>query len=84
LLAKKDDFFEEYNINNDEFNKTNLTWDMLNSIYEDYLNIKDQMEIIEQNVFNILGSFRKVQSIRTRVKALEHLIEKIISLKKKS
>jgi len=77
-VIDKEKFMKKYNIDNCEYEESNLKWNILESIYNDYKEKIEKYRINEGNVFNILNSFDKVHSISTRVKDPEHLIEKII------
>lgn len=78
-LSSKEKFFEKYiSIDENKFDEINLTWEMLEEIYEDYAAKIKELEIIATNITNLLMEVRKVHSIRKRVKDPEHLIEKII------
>jgi len=71
-------FFEKYNINTEDFNKTNLNWDSLCEIYEDFVETRDDYEEPAKYIINKLLKLKAVHSVRYRIKNPEHLIEKII------
>lgn len=74
-------FFERYNIKEDEFKKTGLTWEMLSEIYDDYAKRTSNLEDVAASLFRSLSKMEYVHSVRYRVKNAEHLIEKIIRKK---
>ncbi|MCY8085980.1 hypothetical protein MOC02_22470 [Bacillus inaquosorum] len=78
LIDDRDKFFEHYNINKDDFNKTGLEWDDLQKIYLDYLDQIPLLESTGKTIADILRVNSHVHSVRMRVKHPEHLIEKLI------
>lgn len=78
-MLNKEAFFDKYNIH-DAFGHSDLDWDMLVQIYEDYEN---QDKIFEQCLNHLIkytseGIDFPIHSIHGRKKDAEHLIEKII------
>lgn len=80
-LPSQEKFFEKYNISKEDFTKVDLNWDILVKIYEDYINLIENLELTAQSVVNKLNKALKVHSVRYRIKDSEHLIEKIIRKK---
>lgn len=74
-------FFERYNIKEDEFKKTGLTWEILSEIYDDYTERISNLEDVAASLFRSLSKMEYVHSVRYRIKNAEHLIEKIIRKK---
>ena len=74
-------FFEKYNIKEEDFSNTKLTWEELSNIYNDYLKKTPHLEEAAISIFRSLSKMPHVHSIRYRVKDAEHLIEKIIRKK---
>ncbi len=74
-------FFEKYNIKEEDFNNTRLTWEELSNIYNDYLKKTPHLEEAAISIFRSLSKMPHVHSVRYRVKDAEHLIEKIIRKK---
>lgn len=75
-------FFEKYNIKEEDFNRTKLTWEDLSDIYKDYLEKVSSLEEAAISIFRSLSKMAHVHSVRYRVKDAEHLIEKIIRKKR--
>lgn len=80
-MKQQSDFLKKYNIQQDCFDRTDLKWEELIKIYNDYLNYRDELEQSAVYVFNTLMKAKKVHSVRYRIKDPEHLIEKIIRKK---
>jgi len=86
-MLDKDDYLEKYNLK-ETFEKSDLNWDVLEEIYEDYTVHKQELNevcvkletYIVDNIKSEFGSESSLpyHSIRGRVKDAEHLIEKII------
>lgn len=75
----KEDFFERYqNLNIDEFEKSDLNWEELVEIYNDFKDSLDEYNEEAEYLFRKVIKFKKVHSCKFRVKDPEHLIEKII------
>lgn len=77
-MISKSDFLLKYCITEEAFSKTNLTWDELVFIYQDYSKKIHNFELIAKFIADAFRSNDKVHSVRFRVKDPEHLIEKII------
>lgn len=76
-------FLKKYNISEEDFNRTNLEWDSLIKIYNDFQSRIEELEVIANFVGNLLKKVEAVHSVSHRVKEPEHLIEKIIRKKLK-
>ncbi len=74
----KDQFLENYKIDQRAFEATELDWEMLNSIYKKHSAHLKDLNKIASYVVDCLRDLDEVHSIRYRVKDPEHLIEKII------
>jgi putative GTP pyrophosphokinase len=75
----KQEFFKRYpNLNINEFDQSNLQWDDLVDIYNDYQESLDEFNEEAEYLFRKVIKFKKVHSCKFRVKDPEHLIEKII------
>lgn len=75
-------FFEKYkNITRADFEQTQIKWQDLELIYNDYVNFKDELLQSAVYLFNTLMTVPEVHSVRYRIKNEEHLIEKIIRKK---
>lgn len=79
----KDEFFEEFSIDENYFNSTGLSWDELQKIYEDYVYLVPQLEKEAEYIVAKLIDTKCAHSVRRRVKKPKHLIEKIIRKGKK-
>jgi len=77
LISQKE-FFQKYKIDQKEFKKTNLNWEDLDAIFQDYCNEVPQLEASAIYIFNKLMKTPNVHSVRYRIKDEEHVIEKII------
>jgi ppGpp synthetase/RelA/SpoT-type nucleotidyltranferase len=77
-LIKKQEFLRKYNIAENDFNKTGLTWDTLECISSKHVLSYDDLHATGNYVVEQLRRVKAVHSIKTRVKEPEHLIEKII------
>ncbi|MCY8134599.1 hypothetical protein MOC76_12525 [Bacillus spizizenii] len=84
LIENREKFFEDYNIDKEDFNNTGLQWDDLIQIYKDYLNYKEELETAGETIAKILRSNSLAHSVRMRIKEPEHLIEKLIRKKIKN
>lgn len=80
-LLNQKDFFEKYNIDKIEFDKTKIIWGDLEKIFEDYSKEVPNLESSAIYIFNSLMKTKNVHSVRYRIKDPEHLIEKIIRKK---
>lgn len=78
-MLDKDQFFEKYKVKK-EFEQSDLSWDTLEAIYDDYCSREQEIarctKEIEQYIRNNLQA--QIHSIRCRKKDPYHLIEKII------
>ena len=78
----KEELFNEFSINEKDFNYCEFNWNDLENIRDDYLT---WMEDLEVEVSRIMSLFTKdckdIHSIRYRIKDPNHLIAKIIRLK---
>lgn len=77
------EFFKEFHIDEEYFKATELDWEKLQKIYEDYSKIVPYLEKEAEHIVSKLMDARDVHSVRRRVKKPNHLIEKIIRKGKK-
>lgn len=77
-LTSQKEFFLKYKIDLKDFKKTNLIWEDLVAIFQDYCNEVPQLEASAIYIFNKLMKTPNVHSVRYRIKDEEHVIEKII------
>ncbi|MFW6115290.1 MAG: RelA/SpoT domain-containing protein [Thermodesulfobacteriota bacterium] len=78
---EKQQFFEQYGIQQDNFAKTGLTWNELEAIRADHIKNRDRLEAAAKYVAERLNTLSQVHTIKTRIKDPDHLIEKIIRKK---
>lgn len=78
-LLDQEEFFKKYNCR-EIFNESCLSWEVISAIYEDYIKRFDDLNIVKDNLISVLQREADFphHSIHGRVKAPEHLIEKII------
>ncbi|MCC3864370.1 RelA/SpoT domain-containing protein [Terrisporobacter petrolearius] len=77
-MINKEQFLNMYKINEEELKKENISWKDLKAIHDDFINSKKSYETQADLVANILRAQPKVHSVKTRVKDVSHLIEKVI------
>jgi putative GTP pyrophosphokinase len=80
MLPDKKIFFDSYpSIDIDKFDSSQMKWEDLIEIYDDYNSLQDEFQERALSIFKkILNFKKKVNSCKYRVKDPEHLIEKII------
>lgn len=74
----KEEFLHNYHISEDEFLKNKIDWNTLNDIYLDFNKYRHRYETQADYIADTLRTHGKVHSVKSRVKAPEHLIVKII------
>ena len=77
-MINKEQFFNIYNINEEELRKENINWKDLKAIHDDFIDSRKSYETQADLVANILRAHPKVHSVKTRIKDSRHLIEKVI------
>jgi len=78
-MLNKEDFFSRYpNLDIVEFDNSQMNWEELMLIYDDYINRIDDFQDHAEFLFRRIIKFKKVHSCKFRIKDAEHLIEKII------
>ncbi|MGE9880295.1 hypothetical protein [Bacillus velezensis] len=80
-LLDKEKFFQAFNIKEDDFKDTGLTWDELTKIYNNYLDYIPLLESTGKTIADILRTHPDAHTVRMRIKDPEHLIEKLIRKK---
>lgn len=80
-LLGKNDFLKKYNIDRNRFDQTDLAWNDLVNIFNDYKRTLNDLEMIAQFMSNVLNKAPRVHSTKYRIKNPEHLIEKIVRKK---
>lgn len=77
-MINKEQFFNIYKIDEEELKKENISWEDLKAIHDDFIESKKSYETQADLIANILRAQPKVHSVKTRVKDVRHLIEKVI------
>lgn len=77
-MINKEQFFNIYKIDEEELKKENINWKDLKAIHDDFIESKKSYETQADLIANILRAQPKVHSVKTRVKDVRHLIEKVI------
>lgn len=77
-MINKEQFFYIYKIDEEELKKENINWNVLMAIHDDFIDCKKSYETQADLIANILRAHPKVHSVKTRVKDVRHLIEKVI------
>lgn len=73
-----EDFFEKYPLVEEEIEREGIDIGVLGDIYRDYVSVIDTYETQADFISTILRNYRKVHSVKSRIKRPERLIEKII------
>jgi len=74
-------FLDKFNISEQDFESTNLTWEDLLAVKIDYKKIRKELKLIARYIEEKLHSLDIVHSVRYRIKDPEHLLAKIIRKK---
>lgn len=77
-MINKEQFFNIYKIDEEELKRENINWENLKAIHDDFIDCKKSYETQADLIANILRAQPKVHSVKTRVKDVRHLIEKVI------
>lgn len=77
MISKKQ-FLDTYNINESELKEFNIDWQDLKAIHDDFLECRKSYETQADLIANILRGQPKVHSVKTRIKDMRHLMEKLI------
>ena len=77
-MISREQFLATYNINESELKELNIDWADLKGIYDDFTEYKKSYETQAELIANILRGHPKVHSVKTRIKDMKHLIEKVI------
>lgn len=75
---KQIEFRKKYNISEERFNQSMLSWSTLSQIACQYISQKEKYTTIVERYYNCIQKCKSVHSLNYRVKDYEHLIEKII------
>lgn len=77
MISKKQ-FLDTYNISEVELEELNIDWIDLKAIHDDFVECRKSYETQADLIANILRGQKKVHSVKTRVKDMKHLMEKVI------
>ena len=77
MISKKQ-FLDTYNINESELKEFNIDWQDLKAIHDAFLECRKSYETQADLIANILRGQPKVHSVKTRIKDMRHLMEKLI------
>ncbi len=77
-MISKEQFLEAYKINELELKELNIDWKDLKAIHDDFIDNRKSYETQADLVANILRGHPKVHSVKTRIKDMTHLMEKVI------
>jgi len=78
MSLHKASFCSKYNILEEDLTKYNISWNILNEIYEDFNQYGTLYQTQADFIASTLRNHKKIHSVKSRVKDSEHLIEKII------
>lgn len=82
-FPERQEFFSKYNLPDNILEITGLEWKQLEEIFYSYQELIPKLEPISKDLITQLEKVDEVNSLRTRIKDPEHLIEKIIRKKTK-
>lgn len=77
-MISKEQFLEAYKINELELKELNIDWKDLKAIHDDFIDNRKSYETQADLIANILRGHPKVHSVKTRIKDMTHLMEKVI------
>ena len=77
-MISKEQFLEAYKINELELKELNIDWKDLKAIHDDFIDNRKSYETQADLVANILRGHPKVHSVKSRIKDMTHLMEKVI------
>lgn len=78
MQLSQEQFFKRYNIDRTLFESTNINWNNLLEIYNDYSTYKETLKPTADYISNLLRTHPDAHTVRSRIKDPEHLIDKII------
>lgn len=78
MKFRKELFFHNYRISEDDLMKNNIKWETLEDIYDDFDNYRHRYETQGDYIADTLRTHPKIHFVKSRVKDPEHLIVKII------
>lgn len=77
-IDEQKSFLRQFNISEERFRESMLTWDELELIAEDYLKKEDEHTATVKGNFEKIQQCAYVHSLSYRVKEVTHLVEKVI------
>lgn len=77
-IDEQKSFLRQFNISEERFRESMLTWDELELIAEDYLKKEDEHTATVKGYFEKIQQCAYVHSLSYRVKEVTHLVEKVI------
>ena len=77
-MVSKEQFFKTYKIDEEQLKEKNIDWQDLKDIHDDFMECRTSYETQAGLIANILRGHEKVHSVKTRVKDMRHLMEKVI------
>jgi len=78
MNLNKEDFLKKYHVNENHLLNNKLNWDVLEAIYNDFINYRNSYDSQAGFIADTLRTHKKIHSVKSRVKDPERLIEKII------
>ncbi len=78
MRVDRSEFFKKFRMTEQVFSRCNYDWKELEDIYENYINLKSQLDAYAIQLVDEIKEFQQVHSVKFRTKDPEHLIEKII------
>ncbi|AAM26141.1 MULTISPECIES: RelA/SpoT domain-containing protein [Bacillus] len=78
MQLNQQEFFETYNIDTQEFETAEISWNSLLEIHSDYLSYKETLIPTAEHLSMMLRTHPASHTVRSRVKDAGHLIDKII------
>ena len=76
-----DEYLERFNISQESFQKTGISWEDLIKIRENFIAFKLELEAPAKYLVERFHGAKKVHSVRYRIKNPDHLVAKIIRKK---
>lgn len=78
MKLRKDELLKKTHITEEELNKNEIDWEVLNEIYLDFNSYRSSYESQAGFIADTLRTHKKIHSVKSRVKEPDRLIEKII------
>ena len=68
MKLKREDFLKKTHITEDDINKKQIDWKILNEIYLDFNSYRSSYESQAEFIANTLRTHKKIHSVKSRVK----------------